>query len=253
MDKTFRPALTELVASFIFVCTAAGVVVANAMTRGEVSWVGIALANCFVFTALLAFTTNISGGHINPAVTLGHLAARRIPVQTAVIYIVAQLAGAIIAGLVLRSIFPNNVWQPVALGAPVADGRIGLVARIFTEALFTCIFVVTVIACTSNDRPANNMTPLVVGCALGFCTLVAGPLTGAGLNPARAFGSSIGSGNWTNQWPYWLGPVIGGLCAPFLYKAIGGTVTGANIATASPWDNVTEREEPKVTVRQVHR
>ena len=249
MEKTFKPALTELVASFIFVATAAGVVCANGMTRGEISWVGIALANCFVFTALLAYTTHISGGHISPAVTIGHLAARRIPVQTAVIYIVAQLAGAIIAGLVLRAIYPTNVWQPVALGAPIADGRIGMVSRIFIEALFTCIFVTTALACTTNERLSNNIGPLAVGCALGFCTLVAGPLTGAGFNPARAFGSAIGSGNWTNQWPYWLGPVIGGVCAPFVYRAMGGTTGG----TTAPWRGTTEREEPKVTVRQVHR
>ena len=248
MDKTFRPALTEMVASFIFVATAAGVVCANAMTRGEVSWVGIALANCFVFTALLAFTTQASGGHINPAVTLGHWAARRIPTQTAVIYIVAQLAGAIVAGLVLRSIYPNNVWQPVALGAPLADGRIGMISRIFVEALFTCIFVTTALACTTNERISNTIGPLAVGCTLGFCTLVAGPLTGAGFNPARAFGSAIGSGNWTNQWPYWVGPIIGGLVAPFVHRAISGT-TG----TSTSWGAVTEREEPKVTVRQLRR
>lgn len=245
MEKTFKPALTEMVASFIFVATAAGVVCANAMTHGEVSWVGIALANCFVFTALLAFTTQVSGGHINPAVTIGHLAARRISPQTAVIYIVAQLAGAIVAGLVLRAIFPNNVWQPVALGAPVADGRIGLVTRTFVEALFTCTFVLTAIACTTDEKTSKSIGPLAVGCALGACTLVAGPLTGAGFNPARAFGSAIGSGNWTNQWPYWLGPIIGGVCAPFVYRAIG--------ATTGTWGGVTEREEPKVTVRQVHR
>ncbi|MCI0406401.1 MAG: aquaporin [candidate division Zixibacteria bacterium] len=248
MDKTFKPALTEMVASFIFVAVAAGVVCANAMTRGEVSWVGIALANCFVFTALLALTTQASGGHISPAVTLGHWAARRIPTQTAVIYIVAQLAGAIVAGLVLRSIFPNNVWQPVALGAPIADGRVGLVSRIFVEALFTCIFVTTAIACTTSERTSTTIGPLAVGCALGFCTLVAGPLTGAGFNPARAFGSAIGSGNWNGQWPYWVGPIIGGLVAPFVHRAISGT-TG----TSTPWGGVTEREEPKVTVRQVKR
>ncbi|MCI0329609.1 MAG: aquaporin [candidate division Zixibacteria bacterium] len=245
MEKTFKPALTELVASFIFVATAAGVVCANAMTRGEVSWVGIALANCFVFTALLAFTTHVSGGHISPTVTIGHWAARRIPTQTAVIYIVAQLAGAIIAGLVLRSIYPTNVWQPVALGAPIADGRIGLVTKIFIEALFTCIFVTTVLACTTDDRVSRNIGPLAVGCALGFCTLVAGPLTGAGFNPARSFGSAIGSGNWTNQWLYWVGPIIGGLGAPFVHRAVTG-------ATGS-WGAFTEREEPKVTVRQVRR
>ncbi len=249
MDKTFKPALTEMVASFIFVATAAGVVCANAMTRGEISWVGIALANCFVFTALLALTTHASGGHISPAVTLGHWAARRIPTQTAVIYIVAQLAGAIIAGLVLRSIFPNNIWQPVALGAPVADGRVGLVSRIFVEALFTCIFVTTALACTTSERTSTTIGPLAVGCALGFCTLVAGPLTGAGFNPARAFGSAIGSGNWTNQWPYWVGPIIGGLVSPFVHRAITGTTGGKS----TPWGGVTEREEPKVTVRQVHR
>ncbi len=249
MDKTFKPALTEMVASFIFVCTAAGVVCANAMTRGELSWVGIALANCFVFTALLALTTHASGGHINPAVTLGHWASRRVSTQTAVIYIVAQLAGAIVAGLVLRSIYPNTVWQPVALGAPVADGRIGLVSKIFVEALFSCIFVTTALACTATgERTAIHVGPLSVGCALGFCTLVAGPPNGPGFNPARAFGSAIGSGNWTNQWPYWVGPIIGGLVAPFVHRAITGA-TGPSV----PWSSVTEREEPKVTVRQVKR
>ncbi len=250
MEKTFKPALTEMVASFIFVCTAAGVVCADAMANGGLGWVGIALANCFVFTALLAFTTHISGGHINPAVTVGHIFGGRVNVQTGVIYIVAQLAGAIVAGLVTRSIFPTTVWQSVALGAPDAGVGVGTVSTIFVEAIFTCVFVICCIACTCDDRAPRNIAPLAVGCALGFCTLVAGPLTGGAFNPARAFGSAIGSGNWTNQWPYWVGPILGGICAPFVYRVMGGTISGAT----SPWAGPTaEHTEPKVSVRSVTR
>jgi MIP family channel proteins len=251
MEKTFKSALTEMTASFIFVMTAAGVVCANAMTHGNLGWTGIALANFFVFTALLVFTAHISGGHVNPAVTVGHLFAGRINSQTAVFYILAQLAGAIAAGLVTRAIFPNSVWQPVALGLPDMANSIGPVAGTFIEALFTCVFVTIVIACMTDDRVPKNIAPLAVGCTLGFCTLIAGPLTGAGLNPARAFGSAIGSGAWNNQWPYWVGPVIGGICAPFVYKTIGGTVgNGFARLFAGP---TSEHNEPKVSVRSVKR
>lgn len=252
MDKTFKPVMTEMFASFIFVCTAAGVVCANAMTHGELSWVGIALANCFVFTALLTFTTHTSGGHINPAVTVGHLFAGRINVQTAAFYIFAQLAGAIVAGLVTRAIFPASVWQPVALGAPDAAGSIGTLATVLIELLFTCVFVIVCLACACDDRIGKNAAPLAVGCTLGFCTLVIGPLTGAGLNPARVFGSAIGSGNWTHQWPYWIGPMVGGLCAPFVYRITGGKL---GTGTTSPWAAILNgpASEPKVTVRSANR
>ena len=252
MEKTFKPALTEMVASFIFVCTAAGVVCANAASNGEIGWVGIALANCFAFTAILAFTTHISGGHVNPAVTIGHLFGGRINVPTTVIYVVAQLAGAIVAGLVTRAIFPTNVWQQVSLGSPAASGTVDPVATTFIEAVFACVFVTTCIACSCDDRVPKNLSPLAIGCALGFCTLVIGPLTGAGLNPARAFGSAIGSGNWTNQWPYWVGPILGGICAPFVYRVIGGTIN--TTGSTSPWaTGSTETPEPKVSVRSVTR
>jgi MIP family channel proteins len=252
MEKTFKSALTEMTASFIFVMTAAGVVCANAMTRGDIGWVGIALANCFVFMALLTFTTHISGGHVNPAVTVGHLVAGRVNSQTAVFYILAQLAGAIAAGLVTRAVFPNSVWQPVSLGLPDMANSVSPVSGTFIEALFTCVFVTVTIACMTDDRVPRNIAPLAVGCTLGFCTLVAGPLTGAGFNPARAFGSAIGSGAWAGQWPYWIGPAVGAVCAPFVYKALGGRISTNGIA--SLWNGPTStHHEPKVTVRSVKR
>lgn len=253
MEKSFKPAIAEGIASFIFVCVAAGVICANAMTQNAIGWVGIALANAFAFTALVAFTSHISGGHVNPAVTIGNLFSGRIDFPKATFYIIAQLVGAILAGFVTRTIFPANVWQTVSLGAPILNNPVTTGGAIFIEFLFTCFFVMVAIGCTADDRAPKNLAPLAMGFALGFATLVIGPLTGAGLNPARAFGSAIGSGNWTNQVPYWIGPVLGGICAPILYRICGGQITKM---VSSPWadfESTPTAPEPKVTVKSVNR
>lgn len=248
MEKTLRPVLTEMVASFIFVLTATGIFAADVLSGRNIGWVGIALANVFVFTALMSFTMHSSGGHITPAVTIGNFFAGRIGMQTALLYIAAQLIGALVAGLVTRAMFPASAWQSVNLGAPVLAGGISLFGGVVIELIFTAIFVAVVLACLSDERISKNAAPWAIGCALGFCTLVAGPLTGACLNPARSFGAAVGSGYWTDQWVYWLGPVAGAIVAPYLAR-LAGTKVGKTVS--NPWAEISHiiRSEPKVTVR----
>ncbi|MCI0330833.1 MAG: aquaporin [candidate division Zixibacteria bacterium] len=248
MEKTYRPVLTEMIASFIFVLTVTGAFSADVMSGGNIGWVGIALANVFVFTALLTFTMHSSGGHISPAVTIGHFFAGRIGIQTAMFYIAAQLVGALVAGLVTRGMFPASAWEPVLLGTPVVGSGVSTIGAVLIELLFTCIFVACFLACMSDERISKNAAPWAVGCALGFCTLVAGPLTGAALNPARSFGAAAGSGYWTDQWVYWVGPILGAIVAPYLVRLAGGKVTKA---ASSPWAELSHiiRPEAKVGAR----
>ncbi len=248
MEKTYKPVLTEMVASFIFVLTVTGIFAADVLSGGNIGWVGVALANAFVFTALLAFTMHSSGGHISPAVTLGHFFAGRIGMQTALFYVVAQLVGALVAGLATRAMFPASAWQPVNLGAPVITAEVSVIGAVFIELLFTCIFVACVLACLSEERISKNAAPWAIGCALGFCTLVAGPLTGAALNPARSFGAAVGSGFWTDQWVYWVGPIAGAILAPHLARLAGVKLTKT---AGDPWAELSHviRPEAKVGAR----
>ncbi len=248
MEKTLKPVLTEMTASFIFILTATGIFAADVLSGGNIGWVGIALANAFVFAALLAFTMQSSGGHISPAVTLGHFFAGRIGLQTALFYIAAQLVGALLAGLSTRAMFPDSAWRSVNLGAPVLAGGVTIFGGVVIELVFTAIFVALVLACMSEEKISKNAAPWAIGCALGFCTLVAGPLTGACLNPARSFGAAVGSGYWTKQWIYWLGPILGAMTAPHLARLAG--VKPAKSA-ASPWAELGHiiRPETKVGAR----
>jgi aquaporin Z len=249
MEKTLKPVLTEMAASFIFILTATGAFAADVMSGGNVGWVGIALANVFVFTALLSFTMHTSGGHITPAVTLGQFFAGRIGAPTALMYIAAQLVGALLAGLTTRAMFPAAAWEPVLLGAPVIGSGVSAFGAVFIELVFTCIFVAAVLACLADERFSKSAAPWAIGCALGFCTIVAGPLTGAALNPARSFGAAVGSGYWTDQWVYWVGPIAGAILAPYLARLFGAKVS--KTAVSSPWAELSHiiRPETKAGVR----
>ena len=251
MDKLIKPVLTEMTASFIFILTVTGVFAADVLSGGNLGWVGVALTSAFVFTALLAMTMPSSGGHITPAVTLGHFFAGRIGLQTALLYVAAQLVGALLAGLSTRAMFPDYAWQPVNLGAPVAAAGVSLLGAVVIELVFTALFVGAVLACMSEDRISKNAAPWAIGCALGFCTLVAGPLTGAALNPARSFGAAVGSGYWTNQWVYWIGPILGAIVAPYVARLAGVKMAKAE---KSPWAELShiirpETKESKVGAR----
>ena len=201
----------------VFVGTAA--VVVNAFPSASYGVLGIAIAHAFVLAIMITATMNISGGHLNPAVTFGLLVARKIDLRTALPYIAAQLAGAVLASMLVKYAIPSNVGRVLSYGTPVIATSITFAQAITIEAVLT-FFLVSAVFGTAVSPDAPKVGGFGIGLVLLFAILVGGPLTGAALNPARAFAPALVSGNWLGQAVWWIGPLLGGLAAGVLWKLV---------------------------------
>lgn len=213
---TFKKYLAELTATFGFVLLAAGSVLANNFTQGKLGVTGIALAHGLGLMAMIYAVMNVSGAHLNPAVTIAMWATKKIKTKEGVGYIISQLIGSAIAGLFLLWIFPNG--KAVNFGAPALASGITLFGGILIEAVFTFLLVLTVYGVAVDKRSPPGPIGLAIGVIVVVALLVAGPLTGAALNPARAFGPALVAGFWTNHLVYWIGPIIGAVIAGLAYN-----------------------------------
>jgi aquaporin Z len=168
---------------------------------------------------MITATMSISGGHLNPAVTLALLLGRRTNISSATAYIGAQLAGGVVAALLLKAIYPASVTQAASLGTPTISGAISLQQAIVVELVLT-FFLVSAVFGTCINPDAPRVGGFGVGLVLLFDVLVGGPLTGAAVNPARAFGPALVSGQWIGHIVYWVGPIAGGLLAALLWEHV---------------------------------
>ena len=212
----YKKYLAELVATFGFVFLAAGSVLTNQFTQGRLGITGIALAHGLALMAMVYAVMNVSGAHINPAVTVAMFVTKKINAKDGISYIIAQLIGSAIAGLFLLWIFPNG--KAVNFGAPALASGITLFGGILIEAVFTFFLVLTIYGVAVDKRSPPGAIGLAIGVVVIVALLVAGPLTGAALNPARAFGPALVAGFWTNQLIYWIGPIIGAVIAGLVYN-----------------------------------
>nr|AJI43696.1 tonoplast intrinsic protein [Hevea brasiliensis] len=217
---SMRAALAEFVSTLIFVFAGEGSVLALDKLYRETEppasgLVMIALAHALALFSAVSASINISGGHVNPAVTFGALVGGRISVLQAFYYWVAQLLGAIVASLLLRLV--TNGMRPV--GFYIASG-VGEVHGLIMEMVMTFGLVYTVYA-TAVDPKRGSLgiiAPLAIGFIVGANILVGGPFDGASMNPARAFGPALVGWRWRNHWIYWLGPFVGGGLAALIYE-----------------------------------
>ncbi|MEW6060174.1 MAG: aquaporin [Actinomycetota bacterium] len=218
MEATWKAAVAELVGTFALVFVAAGsLIVAGQSGSGLV---GEALAYGSVVAVMASVTARTSGGHLNPAVTVGLWVAGRIGTLRAVAYGAAQLVGGALGALLLRLVVPEVVWRAARLGTPLLAPRVGAGKGIVIEAALTFFLVFAVFGTAVDDRAPPNAFGPAVGLVLAFAVLVAGPLTGASVNPARAFGPGLVSGTWANWWIYWVGPTVGAVIASVLYWGV---------------------------------
>jgi MIP family channel proteins len=228
VERYIRPAVAELVGTFVFFFIGAGAIVttqyigitstAGAAAAG-ISLVLVALAHGFILSIMVSVFGATSGGHFNPAVTLGFLVTRRISAMLAAIYIVAQLVGGTLSGLALRAIFTEKYWGPVHLGTPSLGPGISFGTGVLVEALLTGFLLLAVFG-TAVDARAPKIGGFAIGLTVMVDILLGGPLTGAAMNPAREFGPALASGYWTNWEVYWIGPIIGGCIAALLYEHV---------------------------------
>ena len=213
-----RQLLAEGIGAFTLIFVgAASVMLATA--NANVTLVGVALAHGLAIALMVSALGAISGGHFNPAVTVGFWVTRRIDTMLAGGYIVAQLLGAIIASLALLAFFPEGLRNAAHLGTPALGPGIDFTHAVAIEAVLT-FFLVTVIWGTAVDARAHKLGGLAIGLTISMDILAAGPLTGAVMNPARALGPALIAGQWDNQLVFWIGPIIGAVAAGLLYHYV---------------------------------
>lgn len=215
-----RPYIAEAIGTFALVffgtmsvSTAAVVLGFSSATAGVVL---IALTHGLILAIMVYSIGAISGCHINPAVTIAMMALKKISVNVGVGYIAAQLLGAAIAGAIHRLILPQGA--KVSYGATLPGQAIGESAAIafVVEAILTFFLLHSIFATAVSDKAPSGWFGFVIGMTLAVSILIAGPLTGASLNPARSFGPAIASGNFTAHWAYWAGPIVGGLLGAYV-------------------------------------
>lgn len=211
-------ALLELIGTFMFVFLGAGAAIAlHIVAPSSPQLLAIAVANGLALGIAVTYTMNISGGHINPAVTIGMLVTKRIIPKDAAVYIVAQLAGAIIAGSLLLLLMPYAAGSAVNYGAPSIASSITIIQAIAIESVLTFFLVFTIFGAIVDQR-APKLGGFIVSAVIIADVLLGGPLTGAAMNPARAMGPMIASMNFSNWYVYWIGPIIGAIVAALIYE-----------------------------------
>ena len=210
-----RRGVAEFVGAFTLVFIATG-----AIMVGSGGLIGVSFAYGLALAVMIAVFAHISGGHFNPAVTLAFLVTRRITAVFAGVYVLMQLAGACVASLLLWWIFPAEAIKPARLGAPLMHPSIGSGAGFALEAIMTIFLLLAYFATTVDDRNAfKGLAPFAIGLVLTMDALCGGPLTGAAMNPARAFGPEVVYNVWESYtWIYYAGPAVGAILAAVLYE-----------------------------------
>lgn len=221
--------MTKLVAEFIgtfsFVFIGAGTAAVIGDGVGLPGMAAIALAHGLAIMAFAFAYGSVSGGHMNPAVTVGVLAAGAINPIDAIGYVASQLVGGIAGALLLRTLLGGVA---TGLGTPelahdLALGGVSLtitpVAGFVIEAVLA-FFLVTVVLSTAVAGRAGNLAPLAIGMTLTFNILMGGALTGAAFNPARALGPMVATGKFVDAWLYVAAPIVGAVIAAILHTGL---------------------------------
>jgi aquaporin TIP len=178
--------------------------------------VGVALAHGLVIAVMASAVGHISGGHFNPAVTFGFLVTRRMAPSLAAVYVVAQLAGALLGALAVNAVFPSEA--NLDSGVPVLNDAVGGAEGVLAEAILTFFLVWVIFATAADPRGAfKSIAGLAIGLTITLDILAGGPLTGAAMNPARALGPELVQNVWDDFWVYIVGPLAGAAAAALLY------------------------------------
>lgn len=206
-----RRLVAEFVGTFALVAIGVGAISVGA------GLVGVAFAHGLVIAVMASAVGHISGGHFNPAITIGFLVTGRMAPILAAAYVATQLAASVVAMLALRVIYPSAA--NLDAGVPVVNDAVDVWSGALLEAILTFFLVWVVFATAADARGAfTSIAGLAIGLTITFDILAGGPLTGAAMNPARAFGPELVQGIWTDAWVYYVGPIVGGGLAAVLYE-----------------------------------
>jgi MIP family channel proteins len=219
--NNLRGLAAELIATFTFVFVGVGAVGAALSLVTPIDGAGlviIALGHGLGIFLGIVVIGRITGAHLNPAVTIAVIVSGNIGIIRGLSYIVGQLAGAALAALLLDQF----VWGLSNLGVHGLGAGISTGDGLVIEVILTFFLVFTIFATAIDKRGNAAWAPLAIGLVIFVDHLIAVPLTGASMNPARSFGPALIHGAWDDHWIYWVGPVLGGLVAAIAYVVLFG-------------------------------
>ena len=220
--SNIRAPLAELIGTF-FLCFAgiAAILGGTQAVGSNIGLVGIALAHGLALSVAIATFGGVSGAHFNPAVTIALLATGRVAAPTALIYNVAQLAGATTAALICSGVFPDAAVAQANLGIPLPGPWVTTSTLLLVEFVLTFLLVTAIFGMAVDPRGQEvKIGSFAVGMTVAFEILAAGPVTGASMNPARSFGPALVQGFWQWHWAYWVAPIAGAVVAAIVYDRV---------------------------------
>lgn len=225
-SNLLRASAAELVGTFFLVLVGTSVAVSATLDRPIAGTALESLAVPFAFgltlVALVGSLGQVSGAHVNPAVTISLASAGKFPWASVPYYIVAQVAGAILASLTVWASYGDAARDVAKLAANAPAAGINDAQALLVEAVATFLLVFVVIAVATDPRVPAGTASLAIGLALACGILFAGPATGAGINPARVLSPMIVANTWDSWWVYIVGPIAGGVIAALLYSTFIG-------------------------------
>ncbi|KAK7273351.1 hypothetical protein RIF29_14400 [Crotalaria pallida] len=222
-----RKVFAEIIGTYLLVFVGSGSAAMNAIDENKVSKLAASLAGGFIVTVMIYSIGHISGAHMNPAVSLAFAAVRHFPWKQVPFYVAAQLTGAISASFTLRVLLEPA--RQIGATSPSGSNIQALIMEMV--ATFTMVFISTAVA--YDTKAIGELAGVAVGSSVSIASIVAGPISGGSMNPARTLGPAIASASYKGIWVYVVGPVIGALLGAWSYTAIQETEKPASAMSLS--------------------
>ncbi|BFP40316.1 hypothetical protein FGF1_11610 [Flavobacteriaceae bacterium GF1] len=215
MDKNIWPSLVaEFIGTFLLVFFGTGAIIVDGLYDGMVTHLGVAIVFGLVVLVVIYAIGEISGAHLNPAVTWAFFVAKRIEAPKAVWYTLAQILAAIAASAILRAMFPETITMGETLPSN------GLLPATLMEFILTFTLMFVIINVATGSKEQGLMAGLSIGFTVLICALMGGPVSGASMNPARSIGPALIGGNHTHLWMYIIVPLLGAISSIYVWKII---------------------------------
>jgi len=219
-----RAAIAEAIGTFVLVLTIVTTVIAAGLSKAiagpPYGSLAIPVAGGVSLALVVASLGHVSGAHLNPAVTLGLAVNRRFPWSYVQVYLAAQFGGAVGAALVAWALYGDRARTLLSLGATYPGAGEPVWRALFAEIVVTFVLVLVVISVATDRRVPAGVAAIAIGAALAAAIFISGPVSGAGVNPARALGPMIVSGKFTDWWVYVVAPPLGGILASVVYDRV---------------------------------
>jgi aquaporin NIP len=202
-----RKYAAELIGTYALVFCGTGAIVINEQSGGLITHMGISITFGLIVMSMIYTFGDISGAHINPAVSIAFTVSGRFPVKRLILYMASQITGAILASLTLKGLFPNNVL----LGATIPTGS--ELQSLLLEFILSFFLMLVIFNVSTGSKEQGMFAGLAIGSVVGLEAMFAGPICGASMNPARSLGPAIVSGQFSSLWIYIIGPISGAIAA----------------------------------------